>query len=282
MNFFSNIDIQFDVGGCRLHAVNLISTHIIHDFPMHSHGIGCYEIHYISEGHGTLIADGREFDITPNTLFITGPLVPHAQITDKSDPMLEWCIYLRADEVDEKDYDSLIRQFLAQKFWIGQDRQELLPLFCKLFSELESRQTGYTDMVKLLISEAVIDITRNYISSSAENGVSTTNSFERTSLTIEEYFLYEYRTASLEELSERLRLSTRQTQRLIEKYYGSSFSEKKTQARMSAAQLLLADECLSLTDISERLGYSSQEYFTAAFKKYYKISPGRFRKNTKL
>ena len=137
-------------------------------------------------------------------------------------------------------------------------------------------------MVKLLISEAVIDITRNYISSSAENGVSPTNSFERTSLTIEEYFLYEYRTASLEELSERLRLSTRQTQRLIEKYYGSSFSEKKTQARMSAAQLLLADECLSLTDISERLGYSSQEYFTAAFKKYYKISPGRFRKSIKL
>ena len=49
MNFFSNIDIQFDIGECRLHAVNLISTHIIHDFPMHSHGIGCYEIHYISE-----------------------------------------------------------------------------------------------------------------------------------------------------------------------------------------------------------------------------------------
>lgn len=136
--FFSNIDIQFDIGECRLHAVNLISTHIIHDFPMHSHGIGCYEIHYISEGHGTLIADGREFDITPNTLFITGPLVPHAQITDKSDPMLEWCIYLRADDGNEKDYDSLIRQFLAQKFWIGQDNQELLPLFRKLFLSLKA------------------------------------------------------------------------------------------------------------------------------------------------
>lgn len=82
-------------------------------------------------------------------------------------------------------------------------------------------------MVKLLISEAVIDITRNYISSSAENGVSPTNSFERTSLTIEEYFLYEYRTASLEELSERLRLSTRQTQRLIENIMAAASAKRK-------------------------------------------------------
>lgn len=48
---------------------------------------------------------------------------------------------------------------------------------------------------------------------------------------------------------------------------------------MSAAAILLEDGALSLADVSERIGYSSREYFNAAFKKYYKISPGRYRKN---
>lgn len=49
---------------------------------------------------------------------------------------------------------------------------------------------------------------------------------ERTSIIVEEYFHYEYLSASLNELFKRLGLSPRQTQRIIKKYYGSSFSEK--------------------------------------------------------
>jgi len=82
----------------------------------------------------------------------------------------------------------------------------------------------------------------------------------------------------LGELSNRLGLSERQTQRVIEKNYGSSFGEKKNEARMSAAAILLEDGALSLADVSKRNGYSSREYFNAAFKKYYKISPGRYKK----
>lgn len=72
--FYNNIDIQFSMGGCKFHAVNLICSPIKHNIPLHSHGINCYEIHYISEGYGTLNADEQEYAITPNTLFVTGPL----------------------------------------------------------------------------------------------------------------------------------------------------------------------------------------------------------------
>ena len=47
--------------------------------PSHSHGSGSYEIHYIPTGYGKLTADGHIFDIGPNTLFVTGPHVEHAQ-----------------------------------------------------------------------------------------------------------------------------------------------------------------------------------------------------------
>ncbi len=279
MFFYNNIDIQFSAGGCKFHAVNLISSEINHDIPMHSHGINCYEIHFISEGYGTINANGTEYPVTPDTLFVTGPLTEHAQFTDPACPMKEWCIYLRADSNENEKYDDIILKFLSEKFWIGQDVQGLLPLFQRLFSELNNRFAGYRNMAGLLISEIIVGIVRNYISASEPIGEIFGCTSERTSIIIEEYFLYEYRSATLEELSKRLGLGIRQTQRMIEKYYGSSFSEKKNQARMSAAQLMLSDTSLNLSDISERLGYSSQEYFNTAFKKHFNISPGRFRKN---
>lgn len=279
MLFYNNIDIQFYVGGCKFHAVNLSVAEIKNNIPLHSHGVNCYELHYISEGCGTLKADGVKYDITPNTLFVTGPLVEHSQLTDTKSPMREWCIYLRTDESDTGKYDKIISEFLSKTFWIGQDEHQLLPLFQRLFSELENRFDGYKNMAGLLISEIIVSAARNYIKKPVRTGEIDSCVSERISLIIEQYFLYEYRTASLEELSARLGLSPRQTQRVIEKYYSSSFQKKKNEAKMSAAAILLLDASLSLSDVAERLGYSSQEYFTAAFKKHYNISPGNFRKN---
>jgi AraC-like DNA-binding protein len=276
--FFNNIDIQFNVGGCNFHAVNLIRSKIKRDIPLHSHGINCYEIHFISEGLGTLNVEGTDYSVTPGTLFVTGPLTEHEQLTDPTNPMEEWCIYLRADCNETEKYDDIILKFLSEKFWIGRDEQELLPLFQRLFSELDNRFVGYRITAGLLISEIIVGTTRNYINASVSMGEIFGCASERMSIIIEEYFLYEYRSATLEDLSKRLGLSTRQTQRMIEKYYSSSFSEKKNRARMSAAQLMLSDTSLGLSEISDKLGYSSQEYFNAAFKKYYGISPGRFRK----
>ena len=123
-HYFNNIDIPFSIGGCNFHAVNIISSSIDTDIPLHTHGVNCYEIHFISNGCGRLIADGNEYDISTNTLYVTGPLCDHAQLTDKTSPMYEWCIYLRAEQNNSERSDILIDQFLSHNFWIGKDDQK--------------------------------------------------------------------------------------------------------------------------------------------------------------
>lgn len=227
MIFYSNIDIQFKCGGCKFHAVNMSFAEINHDIPLHSHGANCYEIHYISDGYGTLNADGIEYKITPNTLFMTGPLAEHSQFTDINNPMQEWCIYLRADVIETEKYDDIVSVFLSRNFWIGQAEPDFLPLFQKLFSELGDRLGGYKIMSGLLISEIIISIARNYIKMSEHTVETGSFTSERTSIIIEEYFLYEYRTASLEELSKRLGLSSRQTQRIIKNITEAALPKRK-------------------------------------------------------
>ena len=91
-------------------------------------------------------------------------------------------------------------------------------------------------------------------------------------------FLYEYRTLTLQTLANRLQFSPRQTQRLLKSYYGSTFQQKKQEARLSAAVAMLRDSRRHIAEIAEALGFSSPEHFSNAFRKAYGMSPSRYRK----
>jgi len=90
--------------------------------------------------------------------------------------------------------------------------------------------------------------------------------------------LYDYESITLESLADRLGLGIRQTERFIKEYYGKTFSQKKTEARMSMAKILLKDKNISISEIAKRLNYSSIEHFSYAFKKYHGISAREYRK----
>lgn len=49
---------------------------------------------------------------------------------------------------------------------------------------------------------------------------------------------------------------------------------------MRQAARLLSDSSLSVSDISERLGYTDAGNFRRIFKKYYRTTPVEFRKGT--
>ena len=96
-------------------------------------------------------------------------------------------------------------------------------------------------------------------------------------LTIEEAFLYNYRDLTLEKLSDLVHLGRRQTERLLKKHYNKTFLQKKTEARMSAACILLQDPNVSIASVAYELGYSSSEHFTNAFKTFYHMTPSAYR-----
>ena len=127
--------------------------------------------------------------------------------------------------------------------------------------------------------QIVIGIVRNYKNKSIVSSSYTFTAFpDNKSLIIEEYFLYEYVNLSLQDLSNRLNLSTRQTERILKEYYGKTFRQKKTEAKMSIAVILLREN-KSISYIADTLGFSSLEHFSNTFKKYYHISPSQYRRN---
>ena len=277
---YTDMDIHFSMDNISVRALNIVFERFTRTIPSHSHGNGCYEIHYIPFGCGKLIADGQYYDISPNTLYVTGPHIEHAQTPIQSDPMQEYCVYLKIRSTSQKLQKSpVITAFTSMPFWIGEDTQGIHSLMKQLFDELEHCYTGHQNQVRLLLSQLLIYTVRNYEQHSIPQTSFSRNSMaESKSIIIEEYFLYDYQSLSLETLADKLKLSTRQTQRLLMDYYGKSFQQKKTEARMSVAAILLSDKTRSITSIAEDLGYSSIEHFSSAFRNFYHVSPREYRR----
>jgi len=278
---YNNLNISLTFDGITIDVLNLISERFTRTIPVHSHGSNCYEIHYIPYGYGRLIANGISYDIVPNTLYITGPHVEHAQFSDTGNPMVEHCVYLRFQKLSQdKKLPPTIKIFTDKSFWFGIDTQNINSTMKQIFSELESKYIGYKTQTELLLSTLLIKIIRNYEQRRLPGEqVSAISRLDNKSRIIEDYFLYEYNSLSLTTLSERLNLSPRQTQRLLQEYYNKSFQEKKAEAKMSAAAILLRDNNRNISEIAYMLGFSSPEHFSTSFRKYYGISPGKFRKN---
>ena len=83
---YKDADIHFTIADVRFHTLNFVYERFERSIPSHSHGNGSYEIHYIPRGRGRALINGVSYEITPGTLFVTGPHVEHAQSPFLEDP----------------------------------------------------------------------------------------------------------------------------------------------------------------------------------------------------
>jgi len=278
---YTNMNMKFHVEGYELVVLNIVFEQFSRIIPRHSHGQNCYELHYIPNGCGTVIVDGKTFRITPNTLYITGPHIEHEQIPEKENPMAEYCIYFKILHGNPKSTGMLMKLFRETPFWFGSDTQDINTTMHMIFHELDHNYIGFMTQVVSLLEQCIVKLVRNY-----ERNRKSQSQFERSSLVnqkyiiTEEYFLYEYQTLSLQVLANLLGLSTRQTNRFLKDCYGKNFQQKKTEAKMSVAAALLSDPALSISHIAAESGYSSLEHFVNAFKKYYGMTTKEYRERT--
>ena len=276
---YRDLRLSFKMSDIDFTILSIGEETILTPFPKHSHSKNSYELHYIKSGRGTLIADSVTYNVGPGSFFVTGPGVFHEQISDMDDPMVEYGMYLQVSTAEVLSRDNTMAQFINTPFFICDAGQEPALVMEEIFRELRKKRFGYELMLNALIEQFLITITRFYENRTVKRRKGTgAVPADMTYLTIEEAFLYDYKDLTLPELARRVNLGIRQTQRLLNKHYNLTFSQKKDEARMSAALLLLKGTNKSVGEISEELGFSSPEHFTNSFKKYFGKTPGAYRK----
>ena len=245
--------------------------------PMHSHTKNSYEIHLIDYGKGILDTENSRYNLTKNTLFITGPNLLHKQIPDKEQPMHELCVYFKIPDL--KQNTGAVSKFTSQNFWLGKSNTEIRRLFKQMVTENEKNSLWKDDILSSLAIRLITEITRLYYPDNASHfvGDADTDLNESRSWILDQLLSDDCSNVTLSDFAEQMGVSQRQAERIIKDYYGSSFKKLRYEAKMAMAASLLEEQSLNIEECAIRCGYTSTASFIAAFKSKYKITPKRYR-----
>lgn len=151
---YNHLDITFTIDSAKFHVSSIMYGRTFHIVQSHSHGNGCYEIHYIPSGYGRAVIDGQLYNLSPKTLYVTGPHVEHSQVSDGENPTWEYCIYFylpNCDDFQKNRASDIVSIFSKNRFWFGRDSQDIETTMKQLFSEFSHKQVGYQYQIELLL-----------------------------------------------------------------------------------------------------------------------------------
>lgn len=197
------------------------------DIPRHAHAKNSYELHFIAGGSGNLITDTKKYELKAGDFFITGPGIYHEQNADKNDPVKDVFIMLQAVNTDKAN--AVSSAFLENHFCFFRDFDILTAQ--EILSEFRNKKADYKSAVSGLAMKLLTEITRLLLPDGLSDNLSAEELNDRRFVIIEQAFLYTP-DLTLTELADRIGVCERQTERLLKKYYGKSFREKKRESRL--------------------------------------------------
>ena len=286
---YDDIDIKIQIGNYLVNVVYLrtISDKAIGPIPRHSHS--SYELHLQTKGTGYIVTDHGTSSIGPGSVYVTGPNVFHSQHFDEDSVMEEYSVNFefirnksdRQHMIHCDDADAVIHNFVSKTFWIGQDNGTLTEYFTRLFTELTHPSIGAYENIKALLTMIITCCSRYYSCDYKNIEFPQKNLDDKRRLIIESYFIRIKEDMNPEELSERLCISVRQLDRIIKQYYGQSFKDKLTQAKIEASLTYLANEAFTISTVSDIMGFTNESYYCKVFKKHFACTPTEYRQRNK-
>lgn len=271
-----DLKLNFHLDNMRINVIDSNHGVFLHSFARHMHSF--YELHYITTGHGWLVLDNEEYELKQGQLFLLAPKVYHAQLTDAKDPMEEYHLSFEIYYEKSAKKSEISNVLTSSDFYICKDAHHIESLFKELEIELNNCEMGYQTAVQLIFEKILLAMARNFSGKPAKDTIVDALPDDRRSLLMDEAFLYSYQNMTLEELAALLNLSSRHTERLIRKKYGTTFIKYRTQSRLNAAVNMMTDTDLKLSEIAEQCGFSSYLHFKKQFQNTFGVAPSVYRK----
>ena len=251
------------------------------------------EICFLESGALSFELNADVYHLSPNSLTITRPWIPHKL----GDPAIGLCklhwlildvnvrqphqtwqwpdwIILKKDNLNELT-DILRRN--EQAVWkVG---QEIKNCFVEIGKSIKNNDPKFQDSkIKILVNEIFVLLLELF---THEKPV-LNNSLIRSERSVELFFeslksmLGEQ--WSLQEMANYCGLGTTQFSKYCYKLTNMTPVNYLTQLRINKAiELMTSESGKTITEIAYECGFSSNQYFTQVFKKYYKLAPHEFR-----
>lgn len=231
------------------------------------------EVHLVEKGYQTYHFDSTEVRVEEGCFLWISPKVAHVAAAEVSHT-IKYAVCLRIEEGSALE-GALGRM---EPFVMGRVPEFLWEHIRTIREEKRKRAPYYRAVVENRSFECVVSLFRT-----VGLTMDTVEPFDSEDhrLTIAKQYIEDNieRSISLSELAAYCYLSEKQLTRIFRQREGVSAAEYVRQRRCRKIEELLAGSDLTLCAISEQMGFSSEYYFNAFYKKYAGMTPGAYRRS---
>ncbi|WP_176706816.1 AraC family transcriptional regulator [Paenibacillus hemerocallicola] len=250
-----------------------------------NHNHYAFEVHCFLSGRGSCIVDTDEIPVQSGDVLIFGPEVYHRFKEAPSHPIRRYIVqfnYTRATGSGRRGLDPETRDIAATleaiRHYRFQDDGTIAGLLHGLKKELDTASLGRYSCIQSLFVLLILHLVRSVKLETYPYQLPNKQKDDMRTRIIDMFFHDRQPIGSLEELAAQLNLSPRQTNRVLNKYYNTSFKQKLFDTRLEIAKDLLINSDQTVLQIAEEVGYSGANNFNDMFVKKTGVTPAKFRK----
>lgn len=237
----------------------------------HSHYFA--ELFFITKGEGCFIIDNERVPVRENDLVLVNPGVSHTELGNKNSPWEYIALGIEGlqfhSREDSGPYDYSVH-------FLGQSRKEIGDCLTQMVMEARLGEQDSGAVCQKLLELLLLYITRH----TRQNILAAPpNKATRECRVVEQYINEHYaEEITLETLSLTAHINKYYLVHAFKAYKGISPISYLAEKRLTEAMHLLETTNYPVTKISGMVGYSSQSYFSQAFRRMTSMSPNQYRK----
>ncbi|MDA3972661.1 AraC family transcriptional regulator [Enterococcus thailandicus] len=248
---------------------------------IHTHDF--LEISIVLEGQANYTIEEQEFQLNAGQIMLFNPGTRHGE--EQRTGTYSHQLHIGLTNIS---LDGLKRNHLPTKkavLNLGEYQWEFLDKAWRLVKEYSEEQPEFQLMVKALIIEMLVLILRS-LEKVQDNTVTLalSKNAKRKQYLVNHaiYYLENHHTQeiTLEQLADTLYVSPTYLSKVFKESTGMSPINYLIQVRLKHAKELLANEQLTIREISQAVGYQDAYHFSKLFKKYYGVSPSQLAKKS--
>lgn len=243
---------------------------------LHTH-VGFFELTVVTSGKGKIIANNVSVPVEKGDIFVSFPFDTHSIEADGREGMnYNFCAFYLKDAELLLDMDKLSKLHGKPTERVVRS-DTLASIITSAISETSKERIHQAQYLEALFLQMIIQLIRTFNKQISVE--STPSKREQLCYQVMDYInTHIYSMTSLSEIAEHFSYDYTYISKIFTQTTSQSISEYYRFQRLEVARALIHEDSLKLSEIAERLRYSSIYSFSKAFKQQYELSPRAYRK----
>lgn len=250
----------------------------IRSYPIHWHN--SIEIIYVLKGSVDITIDSDSFSLNEREIEIINVDESHKYYSNEENKLLIFNIDPSFFEKYYKDIKNVFFYTTSNNTQEGDEYDELKTFLSKLLCEYVQKLEDYDEEIEDILIHLLYHLINNfhYLTSDKEELKDKTEQLDRYHR-ISKYIFNNYNNnITLKDIAKKEFLSPHYLSHEIKYATGYSFTDLINLTRVEESIKLLLDSDMSISEISDEIGFSHVRYFNKNFKERYNCTPLQYRK----